>query len=139
MKRFSPVAGIQWVETSFKCSGSVGRYVSVPLPGFSGLRLLWSPLVAVLLSFSPVAGIQWVETISTETHDPLSDPCFSPVAGIQWVETSPLLSRCPECLLLVSVPLPGFSGLRPIGLCDWSLRSSSFSPVAGIQWVETGS
>ena len=37
---FSPVAGIQWVETL------------VPLP-------FW---LTIALSFSPVAGIQWVET-----------------------------------------------------------------------------
>ena len=37
---FSPVAGIQWVETSDRSqsSGTIAFYVSVPLPGFSGLR-----------------------------------------------------------------------------------------------------
>ena len=36
---FSPVAGIQWVETSFMRKKENARLVSVPLPGFSGLRL----------------------------------------------------------------------------------------------------
>ena len=38
---------------------------------------------------------------------------------------------------VVSVPLPGFSGLR---LIEKEIKHSpgrSFSPVAGIQWVET--
>ena len=63
--------------------------VSVPLPGFSGLRL---------------------ETLCLVGGDRMS-PCFSPVAGIQWVETFPHATE-PEHLF-VSVPLPGFSGLRP--------------------------
>ena len=91
-------------------------------------------------SFSPVAGIQWVETGHPLElgllHQSVSS--FSPVAGIQWVETCGIIA-----LALVSgsvsVPLPGFSGLRPrvyllsrdYGVC--------FSPVAGIQWVETDS
>ena len=38
--RFSPVAGIQWVETFHHKSGIAPvPLVSVPLPGFSGLRL----------------------------------------------------------------------------------------------------
>ena len=61
---FSPVAGIQWVETSFlePCSGNL-PIVSVPLPGFSGLRLSL-PIFPLpdIWRFSPVAGIQWVET-----------------------------------------------------------------------------
>ena len=62
--------------------------------------------------------------------------CFSPVAGIQWVETS---DKPPPIVpgLLVSVPLPGFSGLRP-SLVDFLPKLMvGFSPVAGIQWVET--
>ena len=60
--------------------------VSVPLPGFSGLR---HPIALNEFSrycFSPVAGIQWVETVeySLNRSTLLS---FSPVAGIQWVET----------------------------------------------------
>ena len=62
-------------------------------------------------------------------------PRFSPVAGIQWVETT--VARLPLLLLVVSVPLPGFSGLRPSYGCDIRLSPSGFSPVAGIQWVET--
>ena len=107
---FSPVAGIQWVETDLvelKCKRLQG--VSVPLPGFSGLRLPAVPPVTFMDSFSPVAGIQWVET--------------SLPAGLGY-------------LPLVSVPLPGFSGLRPVpGLVLQDDRC--FSPVAGIQWVET--
>ena len=37
----------------------------------------------------------------------------------------------------VSVPLPGFSGLRHDRVVLKKLKESSFSPVAGIQWVET--
>ena len=88
---FSPVAGIQWVETIAFVIGSrlVKRsQVSVPLPGFSGLRL---------------------GTITKEY--PKEDRCFSPVAGIQWVET--WIDNAGWCkVLIVSVPLPGFSGLR---------------------------
>ena len=45
-------------------------------------------------------------------------------------------------MIIVSVPLPGFSGLRPsdqIDVVELSKFVSSFSPVAGIQWVETAS
>ena len=63
---FSPVAGIQWVETSvFPREGFYFGIVSVPLPGFSGLKP-WPLLLLLLLvvvRFSPVAGIQWVETL----------------------------------------------------------------------------
>ena len=39
-KSFSPVAGIQWVETPFLYRKIKDEsFVSVPLPGFSGLRL----------------------------------------------------------------------------------------------------
>ena len=37
----------------------------------------------------------------------------------------------------VSVPLPGFSGLRPVTRGEGSSVLARFSPVAGIQWVET--
>ena len=37
----------------------------------------------------------------------------------------------------VSVPLPGFSGLRRRKIAAAVLLIVSFSPVAGIQWVET--
>ena len=38
---------------------------------------------------------------------------FSPVAGIQWVETPPIhIGKFYG--IRVSVPLPGFSGLRPV-------------------------
>ena len=90
---FSPVAGIQWVEThDWNFTASFKGNVSVPLPGFSGLRLLVLRSVtgAIVPCFSPVAGIQWVETPSPPLH-PVTVSCFSPVAGIQWVET------CIEC------------------------------------------
>ena len=63
---FSPVAGIQWVETRvIGCEQKSGSCVSVPLPGFSGLRLQDKVLTDLFnsASFSPVAGIQWVETL----------------------------------------------------------------------------
>ena len=40
--------------------------------------------------------------------------------------------------IAVSVPLPGFSGLRLEKMVDAGVDAcASFSPVAGIQWVET--
>ena len=62
--------------------------VSVPLPGFSGLRLLLGKVATFLPleCFSPVAGIQWVETIE-QIPPGIFEEGFSPVAGIQWVET----------------------------------------------------
>ena len=112
---FSPVAGIQWVETQ-RGRGSLSRvscHVSVPLPGFSGLRhvLTRPPRKKRSFRFSPVAGIQWVETHRLSFCQFQRLACFSPVAGIQWVETLMI-----ALLILngsnVSVPLPGFSGLR---------------------------
>ena len=41
------------------------------------------------------------------------DHRFSPVAGIQWVETNDRLRLMEYRDQEVSVPLPGFSGLRP--------------------------
>ena len=68
--------------------GSVQLEVSVPLPGFSGLRLLNTVNnLKVSLSFSPVAGIQWVETLLNVVNNLKLSLSFSPVAGIQWVET----------------------------------------------------
>ena len=61
---FSPVAGIQWVETDDRVAINVKQ------------------------GFSPVAGIQWVETPVGFLHKRPKCRCFSPVAGIQWVETS---------------------------------------------------
>ena len=60
-------------------------------------------------SFSPVAGIQWVETISTK-----KDGFFSivsvPLPGFSGLrQDSPCINRLRS---MVSVPLPGFSGLR---------------------------
>ena len=65
------------------------------------------------MRFSPVAGIQWVETWqSIASRSTLDRSSFSPVAGIQWVETVEL--NFPHSSTKgVSVPLPGFSGLRP--------------------------
>ena len=61
---------------------------------------------------------------------------FSPVAGIQWVETPTGYGGLGENLS-VSVPLPGFSGLRPKAIAATCGTTECFSPVAGIQWVET--
>ena len=42
----------------------------------------------------------------------MAEESFSPVAGIQWVETlNQIQTRVNQTQ--VSVPLPGFSGLRP--------------------------
>ena len=68
------------------CNRSV--YVSVPLPGFSGLRPMIRRLRSTSFCFSPVAGIQWVETLGFWLRTILDRGGFSPVAGIQWVETS---------------------------------------------------
>ena len=88
------------------------RLVSVPLPGFSGLRRSLLPVFQTTISsFSPVAGIQWVETVVIVIHQVV--------------------------IVIVSVPLPGFSGLRPAFVPSRRKPESSFSPVAGIQWVET--
>ena len=64
--------------------------VSVPLPGFSGLRhgIISKKRGRVQRKrFSPVAGIQWVETLNQAVKQYLEGKGFSPVAGIQWVET----------------------------------------------------
>ena len=113
MLGFSPVAGIQWVETSDRFVLSPILLVSVPLPGFSGLRPQKKAAAksGSKASFSPVAGIQWVETklyavillISLNVSVPL--PGFS---GLRPAATQ--INRSQEWL--VSVPLPGFSGLR---------------------------
>ena len=88
---FSPVAGIQWVETLLSSPA-----LSLRLLGFSPVAgIQWVETLILLASlgitnsFSPVAGIQWVET--QERPDDFSKEVmsrFSPVAGIQWVETS---------------------------------------------------
>ena len=61
---FSPVAEIQWVETT----------------SFFNLKKNFR-------CFSPVAGIQWVETRIKDGKYGKALRRFSPVAGIQWVET----------------------------------------------------
>ena len=62
--------------------------VSVPLPGFSGLRPAETSFPPTKYwGFSPVAGIQWVETTREPGGTPFGTEGFSPVAGIQWVET----------------------------------------------------
>ena len=113
------------------------KEVSVPLPGFSGLRHLTGYESSnELACFSPVAGIQWVETLPRLAAK-LVVKRFSPVAGIQWVETFVLVLTI-SVWQNVSVPLPGFSGLRPSASQVFAVISSwRFSPVAGIQWVET--
>ena len=72
--------------------------VSVPLPGFSGLRHgLRIMLLAVFIRFSPVAGIQWVETPTAKRVGTSAGmEGFSPVAGIQWVETLVYLGGTPH-------------------------------------------
>ena len=89
-----------------------------------------------LESFSPVAGIQWVETFFFRLCDHGGVLRFSPVAGIQWVETS-IPGSLHSYPAPVSVPLPGFSGLRHLLFVHTAVGTGCFSPVAGIQWVET--
>ena len=89
LQSFSPVAGIQWVET-FSVNHCHDRYnpVSVPLPGFSGLR----PKLPTISA--------WVKPVSV----PL--PGFSGLRrGDETLDYEPIV---------VSVPLPGFSGLRQV-------------------------
>ena len=111
---FSPVAGIQWVETPL---ATPGKWVSNSS------------------CFSPVAGIQWVETFcfphrfGSEWGVSVPLPGFS---GLRQVFTQVLIGYSD-----VSVPLPGFSGLRPKQRSSMARAKSCFSPVAGIQWVET--
>ena len=71
----------------FQSLVKLAKHVSVPLPGFSGLRpgTVYG-MARSGRSFSPVAGIQWVETLA-DGRNWSNDECFSPVAGIQWVET----------------------------------------------------
>ena len=87
--------------------------VSVPLPGFSGLRLEINKNHAAIFSIGGVSV-------------PL--PGFS---GLRLFIASYRRSN-----VSVSVPLPGFSGLRLLAMqIKWLMIC--FSPVAGIQWVET--
>ena len=102
--------------------------VSVPLPGFSGLRRRPKERpTKTHRRFSPVAGIQWVETSEDMTREESVSKVssFSPVAGIQWVETlrSPVRWGKPSN---VSVPLPGFSGLRHLTIQDLITRMGVF-------------
>ena len=132
-----PLPGFSGLRLSVHPHTARGLLVSVPLPGFSGLRLLLSLYALTLTvsvpvpgfsglrhgtpkdcnkseSFSPVAGIQWVETFRNSAK-PIRARSFSPVAGIQWVETCGKSRSLPQCSQ-VSVPLPGFSGLRLDGI-----------------------
>ena len=88
---FSPVAGIQWFERSNPRVLLVSIIcVSVPLPGFSGLKVASVTLgiFHAYLSFSPVAGIQWFESTTFARAEIAQKFRFSPVAGIQWFERS---------------------------------------------------
>ena len=97
-------------------------YVSVPLPGFSGLRhAIVNGVLAQQTSFSPVAGIQWVET-HKQRSKPKPRQVSVPLPGFSGLRPSNfrvVLIRSSD----VSVPLPGFSGLRLD--FDWLLRSNS--------------
>ena len=62
--RFSPLAGIRYVETADLAIG------------------LFEPK----LGFSPLAGIRYVETLALDTPNQLKSG-FSPLAGIRYVET----------------------------------------------------
>ena len=110
---FSPVAGIQWVETVMGDSHGSDRDRFSPVAGIQWVETVSKKLqlLASHSCFSPVAGIQWVETRRVWRCQEIIR-CFSPVAGIQWVETRKMIKRSSEWFV-VSVPLPGFSGLRP--------------------------
>ena len=65
---FSPLAGINYVETSFLHLIAAKRQVSVPLRGL----IMWKPIQAGVdysqyAGFSPLAGINYVETPPSET------------------------------------------------------------------------
>ena len=89
------------------------RLVSVPLPGFSGLRLYTARtlLETPYLVSVPLPGFSGLRLLACFSFSEKDNGSFSPVAGIQWVETklngTPLVNNW-----CVSVPLPGFSGLR---------------------------
>ena len=111
--------------------------VSVPLPGFNGLR----PISLELNSFtSSVFQSRCQDSMGcdnifrTSRAKPLSS--FSPVARIQWVATRGSRGRLDECRR-VSVPLPGFNGLRLLYRKADGIVQQGFSPVARIQWVAT--
>ena len=85
---FSPVAGIQWVETTTELDRFREKVACFsPVAGIQWVETLVQEGKGriKLECFSPVAGIQWVETTGWERYR--SGGCFSPVAGIQWVET----------------------------------------------------
>ena len=139
IKGFSPVARIQWVATEIlvsagaedqkfqsRCQDSMGC-------DFQALAQSTKRQIC----FSPVARIQWVATAQTHCRDGsrrlFQSRCqdsmgcdhpdrfakfgtslrFSPVARIQWVATT-ILGHAKNFKSLVSVPLPGFNGLRPL-------------------------
>ena len=87
---FSPVAGIQWVETLLSSPALSLRLLGFsPVAGIQWVETQERPddfSKEVMSRFSPVAGIQWVETF-WQCKPKAQKYCFSPVAGIQWVET----------------------------------------------------
>ncbi len=91
------------------------RNVSVPLPGFIGLRHVRVPedIKDDVEGFSPVAGIHWAATRRLcQDGGIIQIPGFSPVAGIHWAATT-VQNKLKSLQKIVSVPLPGFIGLRP--------------------------
>ena len=100
---FSPVAGIQWVETwgdPFFCPANERKGFS-PVAGIQWVETIpdSAPNVSDRVGFSPVAGIQWVETSLDQHHSDEYWASFSPVAGIQWVETLSIV-RSPKAIVL---------------------------------------
>ena len=158
--------------------------VSVPLPGFMGLRQsLRAEFYTCRKCFSPVAGIHGVATASTaaggrelylfQSRCRDSWGCDADIRRAD-MQTALFQSRCrdswgcdeealkpgEEALwvsvplpgfmglrrtsgwvacdsLAVSVPLPGFMGLRQSTLCPHLEQVLGFSPVAGIHGVAT--
>ena len=111
--------------------------VSVPLPGFSGLRHIHGGVqCSQSLCFSPVAGIQWVETWTESDTGGVERLSFSPVAGIQWVETASW--KAAKWLRNVCFsPVAGIQWVETFTETKMEPPVKRFSPVAGIQWVET--
>ena len=158
---FSPVAGIHGVATRVRraiasrtdlfqsrCRDSWGcdtsssidtlcyRFVSVPLPGFMGLRPMRAedrPFCCVY-RFSPVAGIHGVAT-HYKPWPSVNSNVSVPLPGFMGLRRHIGCDHCPK--VGVSVPLPGFMGLRPSSIVAEKALKAGFSPVAGIHGVAT--
>ena len=159
---FSPVARIHGVATqNFEGRWGDRQEVSVPLPGFMGLRHFRRSLPNHrFLCFSPVARIHGVATfegilasggdsmfqsrcqdswgcdIDLVARPPIAKASFSPVARIHGVAT--LLSRRVDFLLKYCFsPVARIHGVATQSPVRPDSNSESFSPVARIHGVAT--